>query len=125
MTTTETDHRTTPTPLGTGWVWTGWVCIDCFVLLVNAEAPLYHPDTGQDMTEDDEQEWLDRVDLPLGTTPGMMADDHDRACPAFDDGETTGNECHGCEEQDFSWSTCDSCRSHLGGSRHAVTYWEG
>ena len=53
---------------------------------------------------------------------GLTADEHSDDCPAFQGGDFIGDvECD-CETLSFSWRHCDSCDSHLGGSRHALTY---
>lgn len=91
---------------------TGWICTDCMMLLANGETP-------PEMDENETAAWLDSLD-DSEMTPGLMADEHDEDCPNH--GEWQGEECY-CETQDFSWSPCDSCRSHLGGTRHAVTFW--
>lgn len=91
---------------------TGWVCTDCMMLLANGETP-------PEMDEDETAAWLDSLD-DTEMTPGMAWEDHDE-CTNHLAGEWT-EECY-CETIDFSWSSCDSCHSSLGGTRHAVTFW--
>jgi len=91
-----------------------WACVDCMILLANGE-------TDGNWTEAEKAEFLARFEAGTAdceVTLGMMAEYHE--C-ADDDGEMA-DECD-CEEMTFSWSSCDICRSNLGGSRHAVTFW--
>lgn len=92
---------------------TGWICTDCMMLLANGEAP-------PEMSEEETAAWLASIDDETEMTPGLLAEEHDEDCPNH--GGWQGVECS-CERQEFSWSACDSCGSHLGGERHAVTFW--
>lgn len=91
-----------------------WVCVDCYVTHANGVSESLDPDA---------PEPLSRIEDYETVTIGMIADEHEPECPAFEDGEFTGNECFGCEQREFSWQICDGCGSHLGGSRHALTVW--
>jgi hypothetical protein len=97
----------------------GWACTDCLMLLANGE-------TSPEWTQEETDAYVARVEErnPAGSiTLGMVREEHE--C-ADDDGQTEndrGGECE-CEQQSFSWSPCDVCGSNLGGSRHAVTFWE-
>lgn len=102
--TTEHQHQDTAT---------GWFCSDCFMLLVNGETP-------PEMDEEQTAAWLESLDDDDEVTPGFGADEHDEDCPNH--GEWIGADCS-CETMEFSWRVCDSCRTGLGGTRHAVTYW--
>ena len=87
---------------------TRWACYDCYAFMVNGELP-----------EDDQCAGVVRdavASLP-SYSPGRVhgvdgcgrdhGDDHD--------------ELTECESITFSWSSCDCCRSHLGGYRFAFT----
>lgn len=92
-----------------------WVCIDCFVLLVNGEV--------QDGCENPDQ-LLSELD-GLEPTPGMLFRHHEDGCLYHDSPESApidDYEC-ACETQSFSWSPCSGCGSNLGGERFAVTAW--
>jgi len=93
---------------------TVWVCIDCAATLANAEP---HPDPVL----------FDAGCEGVEVTLGMVGDEHWDGCLVFPLGEGGVREFDGshdceCEQQGFSWSSCDICRSPLGGSRHAVTF---
>ena len=96
-----------------------WVCIDCRDC--EASGVLPDPDDFRPGTVPDP--WS--VDQGPGrVTPGLMFPEHHDDCVNFDHdtGEYLGiGDCF-CEDQDFSWSPCHGCGSHLGGSRHAYTY---
>lgn len=81
--------------------------------LANGEEPT-------EMSDADLNRWREGFDRYTGEeiTLGLMASEHD--CDYEQDWHT-GN-CY-CEEQEFSWSSCDVCGSHLGGHRSAVTFW--
>lgn len=87
---------------------TGWVCIDCMMLICDGETP-------PDMNEEETAAWLDGMgDEEI--TPGLMAEEHE--CEDWENCD------HGCDTQEFSWSRCDSChRPNNAGTRHAVTFW--
>ncbi len=98
---------------------TGWCCQDCLFLFANGETPT-------EMNEDETAAWLadiDRVTNGLDVTLGLMASEHAEDCPNFTDGVFNGSSDEPCEDMEFSWRRCDTCGSHLGGSRHAVTFW--
>lgn len=71
---------------------TQWICSDCLFLIANGDTP-------PDLDEAETVEYLARVEA---CTPEgfhwVAGDDHD----------------------DFSWSTCDCCDSHLGGARYSA-----
>jgi len=83
------------------------------MLLVNGETP-------PELDEEQAAAWLESLDDDGEVTPGLMAEEHDEDCPNH--GDWIGADCS-CEQQEFSWRPCDSCRSGFGGERHAVTYW--
>jgi hypothetical protein len=89
---------------------TGWVCVDCLFFLANGDAPEGHED-----------EYLATVPDDVEVTLGVGFDE----CGHNMDDWAAGDESHleECETREFSWSQCDYCRSTLGGSRHAVTFW--
>lgn len=69
-----------------------WACTDCSMLFANGETP-------PEMTEDETWAWQENI---ADRTAGYHV-------------------AVGDEEQEFSWTSCDTCGSRLGGSRHAVT----
>lgn len=94
----------------------GWCCNDCLFYLANGETP-------EHMTEDETAEWLAGIEQNLGEWHVDLGGKHDDDCPNMRDGEWVGDtDCY-CEQIDFSWSACDVCRSHLGGSRDAVFFY--
>ena len=88
---------------------TGWVCVDCLMLLANGETP-------PDMNEEETAAWLDSMG-DEEVTLGLMREEHE--CD-YDNDWHTGR-C-GCECRGFSWSRCDLCKRGAG-ERHAVTFW--
>jgi hypothetical protein len=54
-------------------------------------------------------------------TDVTMGGEHAEGCVNGPDG-TRDDDCD-CETREFSWSSCDACGSHLGGTRHAYTCW--
>jgi len=94
---------------------TGWACTDCLILLANSDAPA-------DLCEAETADWLAQIAQRTDgytLTIGMHADEH--RC-AGEDG-LRRNDC-GCDSDPFSWQPCEVCGSHLGGERHAVTFWQ-
>ena len=73
----------------------GWVCVDCVMLLANADTP-------EHMNEEETAEYLARVEQHGEGAEYILN------CP---------EECEG----GFSWSPCDLCDSTLGGDRHPVS----
>ena len=73
----------------------GYCCTDCLAYLVNGTVPDEH------MSETELAAWLDKVHSHTGGL-WVMAD--------FDD------------EGSFSWSSCDVCKSHLGGTRYGLLW---
>lgn len=97
----------------------GWCCTDCLILFANGETP---PELDEKATA----EWLAKIDRSGETvTLGLMASEHSEDCPNVDHATGTwlGDTDCSCETQEFSRSSCDTCRSPLGGSRHAITFW--
>lgn len=115
----------------------GAACTDCLMFLANGETP-------PEMTEEETEEYLDRVSSSAGE--GMywnVGGEHAEDCPnmargacivgANDDpndhdyhdheeGTWIGDtDCY-CDDLGFSWSACDVCGTRLGGDRHAVHY---
>lgn len=95
----------------------GWCCNDCLFYLANGETP-------EHMTEDGTREWLDWIEKNLGEWHVDLGGEHVEGCPNVDQetGEWIGSSDCDCETREFSWSPCDVCRSHLGGSRDAVHF---
>lgn len=90
------------------------ICTDCVIWFANG-------DTSGDWTEKERAEFLSRVgqhtrgcEITLGSVDcehcGSEAREADR------DGTED------CEPW-FSWSSCDTCGSHLGGNRHHAVAW--
>ena len=106
---------------------TGWCCIDCLMILANGE-------DNPDWTEAEATAHHENMTRQIGeceVTLGLMASEHSDDCPnvwRFEhpgisgDIWVGGHECY-CEQEEFSWSSCDTCGSHLGGAREAVTFW--
>lgn len=90
---------------------TGWCCIDCLMILANGED---NPEWTADETEAHHAA-MDHYCQGCDVTLGLLASDHD--CPYG-----TNEECD-CAQIDFTWRSCDTCGSQLGGSRDAVTFW--
>ena len=95
-----------PMPQGTIWV-----CTDCMILHANGDEPT-------DPREDEPAPWA-LWDDGSDVTMGITREDHDCDDP---DAWERADDC-GCERREFSWSQCQGCGSHLGGSRYAFTYW--
>jgi hypothetical protein len=97
----------------------GWCCTGCLFLIANGVTPA-------EMSEAETAEWLANFNErnPAGSvTLGLAREEHS-CCDSK--GRTRGDlggECD-CETNTFSWSSCDTCGSSLGGKRHAVTFWE-
>ena len=73
-----------------------WVCVDCLMALVNGDSVTPEHDRALD-DGIERQESDGYTVLPCGPLPW---------------------EPDGADAQEFSWSSCDLCLSHLGGSRH-------
>jgi len=97
-----------------------WVCIHCFVHLVNGDCTDVWSGEGDEYIGCSEE---GRVPMNLfgdmHITPGMLWSEH-ACCGGCN--VHTADECD-CETITFSWSACDGCGSLLGGERHAVTGW--
>lgn len=89
-----------------------WCCSDCMMLLCNGETP-------PGMSEEETAAWLARV---KGNGSTRVTTGRHTAVCGCDDWDTDDHR-YGCEHDEFSWSACDVCHSHLGGERHAVTFW--
>lgn len=100
MTTTETAKHTA----------TLWVCVDCYM----AHHGLLETEMGYEPTHAP----LGLLEPDSDVTAGLMWAEHECDRASWDDGD----ECS-CEHQTFSWSPCEGCGSHLGGSREALTTW--
>lgn len=99
-------------------VCSGWCCTDCLFFIAYGQTPA-------DWSEAEVNEFVARIDArnPAGSvTLGMGRESHDCVNNAGETAGDLGGECE-CETQTFSWSSCDVCGSHLGGERHAVTFW--
>jgi ribosomal protein L37AE/L43A len=108
-----------------------WVCVDCYFA--------HH----YGATEVDGQWFAGESDRPCESgEPLRLLDDYetsDNTCSDHavedlydEDGDHTGETtvCDFCGqtgyedgEQEFSWSRCDGCGSHLGGSRYRLAIW--
>lgn len=96
-------------------------CTDCYMFVANGDAPLCDPETGEDFTEEGEAAWVANFQArnegvywfpsswPLPDGEEWSEEDRDRAID--------------CESQ-FSWSSCNLCRSSLGGDRYPVAGWK-
>lgn len=86
-----------------------WVCSDC--LLARESEGTEHPDR---------EPW---GEIPEGhtVTAGLLWEEHADDCANRAAG-TWVAECE-CERQTFSWASCDTCGSTLGGERHAYALW--
>lgn len=88
-----------------------WVCVDCLFWHANAELP-------EDATRAEEVRAGGVHDGARWTLGRFHGED---AC-GTDHGDDHDSETE-CETETFSWRQCGACRSPLGGSRHAMTYW--
>lgn len=88
---------------------TQWVCVDCFVLLVNGEIS---PDC------ENADDLLTKFD-GFRAASGMGSNEHAEKCREM---MQSGDyfDCS-CEYDTYSTSQCDGCGSWLHGERHAVT----
>lgn len=98
----------------------GRCCTDCLMFLANGETPIH-------MGEDETAEWMAEIgrragDLHVGVGGEHFYEEGCRNVTA--DGEWIGSTDCDCETQEFTWQSCDTCGSTLGGSRHAVHYFE-
>lgn len=71
------------------------------------------------MTTTTQQTWADQVDSYLEGIEAVSAG----PCPGCADCGLEDIDCadeipEGSYDSDFSWSSCESCGSHLGGDRH-------
>lgn len=85
----------------------GWACEDCLMLMAGGEQA--------DMTDEDYDTWQAGIARTL--EPGQWAEPggtHEPYCEDADD-------CS-CMTDTFSWSSCDLCRSGLGGARYRFTF---
>lgn len=82
--------------------YSGWCCTNCAMLIANGEPPITDPATGEDMSEAGTAAWLEGFAARNAGIHWAIGDD----------------------EQPFSWSSCDTCGSNLGGARHEVHGWE-
>lgn len=90
-----------------------WVCVDCYLTSQGYGSELDYPDSGN-------REPVALIPDTVDVTSGMLSQYH-----YCETDPTTGeltDECE-CETQSFSWSACEGCGSHLGGTRHALTLW--
>jgi hypothetical protein len=87
---------------------TVWACIDCTSLHANGDVGDPAP----------EHEPLGLIGPNEHVTLGLVREEH--SCD-YDTDWSAGN-CQ-CERDEFSWSSCDTCGSPLGGERHAMTIW--
>lgn len=88
---------------------TQWVCIDCYVLLVNGDVS---PDceNADDLLTEFEN---------FRAFPGMRSNEHSEQCrEELQSGDY--QDCD-CEYDTYSTSQCDGCGSYSHGERHAVT----
>lgn len=85
-----------------------WVCVDCY---------LTHEGYGSELDYTPDIEPLSLIPSDVEVTAGMLTEYHECDRPL-----TMEIDCE-CETRDFSWSHCEGCGSHLGGTRHALTLW--
>lgn len=97
---------------------TQWACQCCTLVMANGEC-CDSNDHGGDGKEP-------LSDIPDGahTTLGMLYEEHANDCLRRTMGRDAPDdyECD-CEQQSFSWRSCDACGSNLGGSRDAFVIW--
>jgi hypothetical protein len=87
-----------------------WVCVDCRM----ADA------TGEPQDGAECEPWS-HANAELEPTAGLRREEHECGKEL---GLSLDTEC-GCEEETFSWSSCEGCGSDLGGSRWPYTVsWE-
>lgn len=91
---------------------TYWVCLDCYFT---------HHGVREDETPPD-CEPLSLIPEKAKVTAGLLLKEHAEDCPNRLAGCWDDVECD-CERMTFTWSSCDGCGSHLGGSREALTVW--
>lgn len=90
---------------------TQWVCVDCYVLLVNG-------DVSPDLSEEESAKLLSKFE-DFRAMPGMGSNEHSEECrELLQSGDY--QDCD-CENDSYSTSACDGCGSPLHGERHAVT----
>lgn len=95
----------------------GWCCNDCLFWLANGETP-------EEMSEEKTAEWLAGITNNLGNWHVDLGGKHLEGCPNIAlDGSWVGDTDCDCETIEFSRSSCDVCRSTLGGSRDAVHFY--
>lgn len=87
-----------------------WVCVCCFIALVNGESCHCEDADGTQHPQGLMGEMSD-----CEPTPGMLREHHAEDCDPYGDCD--------CEEIPFSHSPCDGCGSRLYGERYAVTGW--
>ena len=101
----------------------GWCCADCLQLLANAETP---PELSTKETTDylySVSATMAAGEVTLGRVFGEDGCAH--TADAWHSGDNTAEEhATECETRTFSMRRCDVCGSPLGGSRHAVTFWQ-
>jgi hypothetical protein len=92
-----------------------WACTDCLMLFANGETP---PELGEDETA----AWFAEIDRRTDGYHVAVGGAHEDGCPNLaPDGSWDGSTDCDCETEEFTWRSCGTCGSHLGGSRHAVT----
>lgn len=89
------------------------ICVDCLMFYANGETP-------EHMDESQTEEWLQALTSNY-VTLGIMWDDHDDDCPNRE-AEEWVDDCE-CENFGFSWQSCETCGSNLGGDRFGATEW--
>jgi hypothetical protein len=113
-----------------------WCCTDCIMLFANGESPpgldedavatwgaeIYRRTSGYTVTcGGDHGDDCPNVEHLCVLTGEDWEDPEDCTTHDHEVGKWIGNTDCQCEEMEFSWSSCDTCGSGLGGSRHAVT----
>jgi hypothetical protein len=97
----------------------GWACTDCLILLANGEVPA-------DLSESEAAAWQEQISERndgYNLTLGMLREEHSCRDSEGRTASDLGGECD-CEVNSFSWSPCDVCAAHMGGERHAVSFWK-
>lgn len=88
---------------------TSWACYDCYAFMVNGELP------------DDDDERAGVVRDSVSSLPPFSTGRYHGVDGCGHDHEDDHDEMTECEMKHFSRSSCDCCRSLLGGYRFAFT----
>ncbi len=106
-----------------------WACVDCLMFEANGDLPSASVTSFMDMDENGHTEEDRKIIAgfeqfePGVVTLGIMFGEDGCSHTSDSYPENADEHSEGCETQTFSYSPCDVCHSPLGGSRHALTYW--